>query len=56
MKVIKQGIIPSERIWRGTCQQCRSEIEAKESEMTHMCEAGKSDTGYGGVLFYRVSQ
>ena len=36
MKVIKRGIKPSERIWQGTCHQCRSELEAQESEMTHI--------------------
>lgn len=34
MKLIKKGIIPAERIWRGTCRNYNSEFEAFEKELT----------------------
>jgi len=72
MKITKKGTLPSERVWKGTCQQCRSEIEAVESEMTHITHDQREGgyfswekcpvchaggkDGYNGVLFYRVSK
>lgn len=54
-------------LWRGTCTSCRSVVEAREGELTHIthtqrdgsfswekcpvCNVGR-DSGYGGVLFY----
>lgn len=71
MKVIKQGTPRGDRLWRGVCRQCRSTIEAKESELNVTdsqrdgpfawavciaCKAGSNDTGYGGVCFYPVKE
>lgn len=33
MKVTKKGVIPSERIWRGSCRRCRCEVDAVEREL-----------------------
>ena len=35
MKITHRGIPPSEKVWVGTCRECKSEAEAAESEMTH---------------------
>jgi hypothetical protein len=67
MKVINRGIPSSERLWRGTCCNCKSEVEAKERELKHItydqrdgsfswevcpvCRAGNI-TGYGGICFH----
>ena len=34
MKVISRGIPPSERIWVGACYNCKSVLEAFETELT----------------------
>ena len=34
MKCIKRGTHPSERIWVGKCNNCKSEFEAKQAEIT----------------------
>ncbi len=68
MKITKKGTLPSERVWVGTCRNCKSEAEATESEMTHInydqregssfswkkCPVCGAGTGsgYGGMLFY----
>jgi hypothetical protein len=68
MKITKQGIVPGQREWAGSCATCNSEAEAKESEMTHIKddirEGGRfswevcpvcgsgNESGYGGMLFY----
>ena len=36
MKIIKRGVIPSERVWSGHCITCKSQVEAVESEITHI--------------------
>lgn len=67
MKVTRVGQIPSNRIWFGTCVNCRSEAEAVESELTNIvydqrcggfswekcpvCGAGV-ENGYGGMCFH----
>ncbi len=33
MKIIKRGLLPDLRIWRGVCRTCKSEFEALESEL-----------------------
>lgn len=33
MKVIKRGTPPSEKIWTGTCGNCKSEMEEVESDL-----------------------
>lgn len=35
MKIIKRGVIPSERIYRGRCNTCDSIIEATHDELKH---------------------
>lgn len=32
MKIIKHGEIPAERLWRGTCSTCSTQVEFKQSE------------------------
>ena len=70
MKITKRGTTTDEKIWRGTCRQCKSEAEAIEAELTYITfdqrEGGSfswekcpvcgagSETGYGGMLFYPV--
>lgn len=34
MKVIKKGTPPGERIWKGQCRQCGSEVEALQKELS----------------------
>ena len=34
MQIIKRGVIPAERKWRGNCFHCSSIMEAKQSELT----------------------
>jgi hypothetical protein len=68
MKITKNGVPASERVWVGTCRSCKSEAEAQESEMTHITYDPRErisfswekcpvcniggDTGYGGMLFH----
>jgi len=66
MKITKKGTPASERIWLGTCRNCKSEAEATESEMTHIthdqreggsfswekCPVCGAGAGYGGMIFY----
>lgn len=33
MKVIKRGVPPTERVWRGTCSNCKSTMEEMESKL-----------------------
>lgn len=72
MRITKRGTPPGERIWNGTCNACRSEAEAKESELKHVthcqregsfsweicpvCGAGDKSSGYGGMIFYPASK
>ena len=68
MKITKKGVPAIERVWVGTCRNCKSEAEAQESEMTHITFDMREDcsfswekcpvcgvTGYGGMLFYPKS-
>ena len=34
MKIIQKGRLPKDRVWRGTCSNCRAVVEALESELT----------------------
>lgn len=68
MEIIKRGKTKDEKIWMGSCRQCKSEAKAVEAEMTHIThdqrEGGSfswekcpvcgagSNSGYGGMLFY----
>lgn len=36
MKITKRGTPKSEQVWFGSCYECLSEAEAKQSEMTHI--------------------
>jgi len=43
MTIIKQGKVPGDRVWRGTCFNCSSVMEALEKELnisTDIREAG----------------
>lgn len=67
MKITKRGTPKEERLWKGICRNCESEVEATESELSHIihsqregssswekcivCGAG-AERGYGGLLFY----
>lgn len=33
MTIIKQGVIPGNRVWRGICFNCSSEMEVLEKEL-----------------------
>lgn len=35
MKVVKRGVPPSERIWMGTCHNCKSQMEEVETKLTN---------------------
>lgn len=35
MKVIKRGVLPSEKKYRGRCPHCESIVEATHDELTH---------------------
>lgn len=65
MKITKRGTPKTELVWKGSCRQCGSEAEAKESELTEVTwdqREGNSfswekcpvcNAGpYGGMLFY----
>lgn len=45
MQIIKRGIIPSEREWKGTCYHCKSVIEAKQDELK--VESNQHDGEWG---------
>lgn len=32
MKIIKKGILPQDKIYRGTCMRCKTVIEATQTE------------------------
>lgn len=32
MRIIKQGVLPEEKLYRGTCSSCRAEVEFKRGE------------------------
>lgn len=34
MKMTKQGKLPEEIIWKGSCTHCNCEFEAQQSELT----------------------
>lgn len=44
MIIVKTGNLPSLRLWRGTCNGCKSEAEAKECEMTHIVQDPRDST------------
>lgn len=72
MKILKIGIPKADRLWRGQCRECRSIIQATQSELTNIrtdqrdgshswevcivCDAGQPESGYGGVCFYPLSE
>lgn len=33
MKMIKKGILPKDKLWRGSCRNCKAEFEATENEI-----------------------
>lgn len=69
MRIIKKGK-PKERLWRGTCTDCNSVIEAKQSELAvtndHRAISEESPNGdFGrancpvcghGMVFYPVKK
>ena len=36
MKITKQGTLPGDWVWVGSCHTCNSEAEATQAEMTHI--------------------
>ena len=36
MRIIEKGKLPEERLWLGTCYNCKSKIEAKEKELSNI--------------------
>lgn len=67
MRITKIGSIPSNTVWVGQCQYCKSTAEAAESELTNIQRDFRDDgrfswekcpvcscvaNGYGGMLFY----
>lgn len=43
MKIIKRGEVPADSIHRGTCNTCKTQVEAKRSELTeHTCNWNNS--------------
>lgn len=64
MKLIKKGIVPEERIWKGTCRRCNSEFEAVQSELQNIescprehyefCHASCEVCETGDVILYPV--
>lgn len=43
MKVIKRGVIPSEKLYRGRCRTCDSIIEATHDELKHTSDQRDGD-------------
>lgn len=43
MKLIKRGVPPAERIWRGKCNMCNSEYEAIQGEIVAKLDEGHQD-------------
>lgn len=41
MEIIKQGTLPSERIYEGTCNHCGTEVRFKRSEAR--CESHRNE-------------
>ena len=44
MKIIKQGKLPSKKIWTGTCMHCATEIECEQSETKSETHRNETDT------------
>lgn len=38
MKIISKGTPKAERVWRGTCYDCKSVVEAMEGELNTHCD------------------
>jgi hypothetical protein len=45
MKIIKQGALPSKRIWIGECRNCKSEAECEQSELRSINEGDYRSEG-----------
>jgi hypothetical protein len=45
MQIIKRGQLPIERDWKGTCINCSSVIEAKQSELISSQRSDEWKTG-----------
>lgn len=63
MKIISKGVPKSARVWRGTCNDCRSIVEATEGELTtHSCQRdgewaeAKCPVCKSRLLFYPTSE
>lgn len=44
MEIIKRGVPPPERLWRGTCSKCESVAEAFERELTKVTQDPRDGT------------
>lgn len=47
MKVIKRGVLPSEKLYRGRCGFCDSIVEATHNELDHRSDQRDGDTHSG---------
>lgn len=65
MKITKRNTVPADRIWVGTCQNCKSEAEAEEKELKNISNDSMHGVPwswevcpvcgagpYSGMLFY----
>lgn len=43
MKIIKQGQLPAERVYQGTCRRCTTEVEFQRGEATYHADQRDGD-------------
>lgn len=43
MKIIKQGQKPEDKVYRGTCRRCHTEIEFSQAEATYVPDQREGD-------------
>jgi len=44
MKIVKKGILPKDRVYVGTCYNCKTVMEAKEAELKYT--SCRNETAY----------
>jgi DNA-directed RNA polymerase subunit RPC12/RpoP len=42
IKMTRQGTLPGERMYKGTCYKCKSEYEAKQADLYYECDYRES--------------
>lgn len=56
MKIIKRGVLPSEKVYRGRCNHCDSLVEATHDELVHTSCQKDGDFSTGQCPFCKVNR